>query len=222
MNGIGDVLQLRIVEVAWSRDANEWHGASCGLCESCDRQRQQLVRPRALCDARRYASPSNLRFRFRHQASGVRPFRTAPSRRAPPGPGVRVAFILADAEPVTFGISLALHAVSNANHGVGADLDIERRRGPGRDADSHRVTAMPHRSAAPAGAIALDGVDHGLRSFIAPERDKHLIDHDVVENLESSRSEALGKASGVLAGPFDETADTRAAERLEGGPHLET
>ena len=53
------------------------------------------------------------------------------------------------------------------------------------------------------------------------ERDEHLVEHDVVEDLVARRGEALGEARGMPAVALDEVVEARAAERAQRRPDLD-
>jgi len=84
-----------------------------------------------------------------------------------------------------------------------AAMDILLGGCPGTHADSHRCAAMPHRSAAPASAILLDGGDHSFSLIVTAERDKHLIKDNLVENLAAGRAQTLGELRCIAASTLD-------------------
>jgi hypothetical protein len=67
--------------------------------------------------------------------------------------------------------------------GRNAPFDVIVVSCPRRDADSHCRSAMPHRSATPASALALDCLDDAVSSFVRTKGDEHMVDDDIVQDL---------------------------------------
>ena len=63
--------------------------------------------------------------------------------------------------------------------------------------------------------------DHALRLRRLAERDEHLVEHDVVEDLVARGGEALGEARGLPAVALDQLGQPRAAERAQRRPDLD-
>ena len=86
---------------------------------------------------------------------------------------------------------------------------------------------MPHRAAEPAGAVALDPLDHRAGQRVGRRVDagavgrgveahERLVEHDVVEDLDAGpRAEPFGDAPGERAAALDHRRDAGAAERTQ-------
>src|ERR1700681_798150 len=79
-----------------------------------------------------------------------------------------------------------------------AALDILIRGCPAGDADPHRGTSMPLCSTAPAGAIILHIRNHAASLIRTTKGHEHLVEHDLIQHLESCLFETLTEDSGSV------------------------
>src|SRR5439155_22244077 len=91
---------------------------------------------------------------------------------------------------------------------------------PGADTDAHRRVALPHRIATPAGAVVLKLGHDTLRGLRVAERDEHLVEHHVVENLEARVLQSFSEAARLATVALHELGEPRAPERSERGPEV--
>src|SRR5262245_31417763 len=77
-------------------------------------------------------------------------------------------------------------AAGKANHGSETAIHVHVGRAPRGDADAHGGPPLPDGGAAPAGPVVLDGGDHSARALWLAERDKDLVQHDLVEDRVAS------------------------------------
>src|SRR5579863_3285998 len=104
-----------------------------------------------------------------------------------------------------------LIGVRDADHGRDAALDIVVRGGPAGDRYSHRSVALPLCACAPAGSISLDGGDDAPSLFRANEGNQDLVQHDIVQNSESSGAQAIGEEARLAAVALDHLTQPGAA-----------
>ena len=67
----------------------------------------------------------------------------------------------------------------------------------------------------------LDLLDHAARALGRAERDEHLVQHDVVQDLVPVVAQAGGEAAGMRAGALEQIAQARPAQRQQRRPHLD-
>jgi hypothetical protein len=105
--------------------------------------------------------------------------------------------------------------------GCQAHFDVVGSRGPGRYADSHRRAIVPFRAPAPADTVALNLVDDRTCGLVCAERDEHLIDHDVIQDVKAPRAKSVGETPRVRARALDEIGEPAAAQRPEHRPQFD-
>src|SRR6188768_1728266 len=106
-------------------------------------------------------------------------------------------------------------------HRFEAAFHVFVARRPGRHADAHPGLSLPHRDTRPTRAVLLNGVDHFAGALGIAEAHDDLIEHDVVENLESARLESLGETARLRAVALDHARESRRAEALERRVYLD-
>src|ERR1700730_17997735 len=109
---------------------------------------------------------------------------------------------------------------TRADHGGDAAVDIGVGGRPARDAEAHGATALPHRPARPARALFLDRGNQAVGRRGRAERDQHLVQDHVIEDLETCGAQLRREASCVGTVILDEARDTLLAERQQCRKHL--
>src|SRR5579875_2526590 len=113
------------------------------------------------------------------------------------------------------------HGPGHPQDGREAPVDVVLRRGPRRDAETHGGAAAPDGPSAPARAVLLDAGSDPVSDLVAPEGDKHLVEHHLVEDLVAGLAQAPGQTRGVLAGALDEIGEPGPPEGAQRGPDLD-
>src|SRR5215831_19278209 len=79
----------------------------------------------------------------------------------------------------------------HAEHRFETAVDIGLRGRPRGDADAHGGAGLPDGAAAPARAVLLNACDYALCLLGCAERDEHLVELHIVQNLEARGGEAI-------------------------------
>jgi hypothetical protein len=95
---------------------------------------------------------------------------------------------------------------SDAEYRLKAALHIRLGSRPGRHADAHRCLSLPDGSAAPAGSVFLDAPDHFSCHFGPAKGHQHLVDHDIIQYVESAFSQRFRELLRVSASSLDQRA----------------
>src|SRR5688572_7394153 len=109
----------------------------------------------------------------------------------------------------------------NSGYRLQALFDVGVRRGPADHADAHGSASLPDGLARPHRAFVLYGGDDAPRELGLAKGDEHLVEHDLVENLEPGRRETFREAPGLPAMCLDQFGEAGAPERTHGGPHVD-
>src|SRR5215212_4860040 len=80
--------------------------------------------------------------------------------------------------------------------------------------------SLPLRTAAPASSILLHGPDNTFGRCGIAEGNEHLVQHNIVQDVEPCRAKTSGKQLGELACAAHEVSYTRSAQEPQRGPGL--
>src|SRR5688500_9999635 len=105
--------------------------------------------------------------------------------------------------------------------GLQGPLEIRRRRGPAADADAHGLAPVPARAAAPAFAGLLETPDRRFRPGVAAKGGHHLVQDDLVQDLDACALQFGAEPRGLVAVAIDEPGKAAAPQRLECSPDVE-
>src|SRR5580700_10056965 len=81
---------------------------------------------------------------------------------------------------------------------------------------------LPDRTAAPAGPICLDPVNHALSLLGTAKRHQNLVQDDLVQYRETSGSQPFSKGSGLTAVALDQFPQPVSTQRSEGRPQFDS
>src|SRR5690606_20326711 len=113
---------------------------------------------------------------------------------------------------------LSARARRHPQHRLETAFDVVVRRRPAAHADAHGGAPVPYGASAPAGALLLQRGDHAPRALGVAERDEHLLEHDVVQDLEPGGGASLRETARLAAVALDQPGAARAPERAQRRP----
>src|ERR1051326_180087 len=110
---------------------------------------------------------------------------------------------------------------SRLDDGCEAFFDVLFRGRPGRNADAHGVAPAPEGWADPTYSAVLDALHELAHLLLGPARRHHLVQHDIVQDLETGVVEPLCEAARVRAAAIDQRLKTIASEEFHGRPNFD-